>query len=145
MCLYVLESHVKKPIDVMMCIKELSYTKKQGWFTPFRCVSVPIGNGWFEAKNPEKRTVEFRKYSDIYDGYLHAYKKYSGNHRKTHTTVYLPNRSKSYVQFLAYAFDVVAIGDYNDFVCRKLYIPAFDLTPEVTKQWLDSKKIVLPV
>lgn len=134
MCLSVIKSHVRKPIAEMECVKRLEYRGKQAgrqlWVTPYRGNLVPIDAGWFAPLTPSPRRVrEYRYGENIEGGYLHAY-----THPRWISDAILTSlpTGRLYVgesvYFYAIARDVVALGDYQDLVCRALYIPAFDIT-----------------
>lgn len=133
MCLWVEKSFVKNPIKEMEGAKELSYWYGR-WQTPYQYAEVVPGTGWFMPKSPAaKRDREFNAGTSVNGGYLHVFsnkvRSYRDNARKYRTE--LPRRprgDRSYT-FLCYARDVVAMNkDGSEFVCKALYIPAFDIT-----------------
>jgi hypothetical protein len=132
MCLWVGKSFVKNPIVEMEGAKELSYMNGK-WVTPYQQSELVPGTGWFMPVKPDTRRSEFSMWSQVSGGYLHVFSTQNRSDRNVARKYRTelpdqPRHDRSYT-FLCYARDVVAFdSSETEFVCKALYIPAFDLT-----------------
>lgn len=83
------------------------------WMTPYRYIRVPDDGILLPHENSKKK--KFFYGSSIKGRFIHGYYKRPTNYYIGHI-------------FTAYAFRVEAYGDYEDLICRGMYIPNVDIT-----------------
>ena len=118
---------VKKEVKTLVkkCKKKLKINLESVIVTPYQEVHIPYNGLLIPDKH--NRFPDFDKY--VYDGYIHAYTNKKVINEIENTDIHSGlTRDNNTFYLDAYAIWTVALGLYDDLICKALYIPKLDLT-----------------